>query len=125
MEAGAKRTVMRVELWHGLLLVGLLAALWPAKLIEPKALLIGGLFMALNFLLLSYGVAWVLTPLAGRGWIKAGVGLLVLKTAIFLALLSTLFWRFEIDALSFALGFSSLLAAVLIEGLRVSVRSEP
>ena len=51
--------------------------------------------MGVNFLLLSYGVAWVLMPLAGKGRVKVGVGLLVLKIAIFLGLLATLFFRFN------------------------------
>jgi hypothetical protein len=91
-------------------------------MIEPAALLIGGLFMGLNFFLLSFGVAWVLTPLAGRGKVKLGIALLVLKVAIFLALLTTVFFRFDIDAISFAVGFSSLLLAILIETARTSMK---
>jgi hypothetical protein len=64
---------------------------------------------------------WVLTPLAGKGRVKAGVGLLVLKIIIFLGLLTALFFRFEIDALSFALGFSTLIVGIVIEALRRTV----
>ena len=74
--------------------------------------------MGINFFLLSYGVAWVLTPLAGKGRIRAGVGLLVLKIILFLGLLTTLFFRFDLDAISFALGFSTLIIAILVEVLR-------
>ena len=115
MEAAAKKTIIRIELWHGLLLIVLLALLWQTGWLDAKALVLGGIFMGVNFLLLSYGVAWVLTPLAGRGRIKAGVGLLVVKIILFLGLLLTLFSRFELDAISFALGFSTLIVAILIE----------
>ena len=118
METASKKTILRIELWHVVMLLALLVTLAPGKFVEPEGLLIGGLFMGINFLLLSYGVAWVLTPLAGKGRIKAGVGLLILKIAIFLALLATLFFRVQVDAISFALGFSTLLLAILVEAIR-------
>ena len=124
MEGRSKKTILRIELWHGLLLLTLLATLGPRKLVEPTALLIGGLFMAVNFLLLSFGIAWVLTPLASKGRVKAGVGLLVFKILVFLGLLATLFFRFEVDALSFALGFSPLFLAILIEAMRTKMTLE-
>ncbi|MBI4524584.1 MAG: hypothetical protein HY695_12320 [Deltaproteobacteria bacterium] len=113
-------TIVRIELWHAGLLAVLLGILAPLKIIEPWALLIGGGFMGANFFLLAYGVRWVLTPLAGRGRVKAGVCLLVLKFLLFLGLLTTLVFRFELDAVSFALGFSTLLAAIFIETLRAA-----
>jgi hypothetical protein len=122
METATKRTILRIELWHGLLLVGLLASLGRSKIVEPVALVMGGLFMGLNFFLLSFGVSWVLTPLASKGKVKLGVALLVLKVAIFLTLLFTLFFRFEIDAISFSLGFSLLLLAIVVEAVRMSVK---
>lgn len=118
MEAAARKTILRIELWHIILLLVLLASLAPAKIVDPIALLAGGIFIGVNFLLLSFGVAWVLTPLAGKGRVKAGVGLLVLKIVIFLALLATLFFRFELDAVSFALGFSTLILAIVLESVR-------
>ena len=124
MEAASKKTILRIELWHVFMLLALLVTLAPGKFVEPEGLLIGGLFMGINFLLLSYGVAWVLTPLAGKGRIKAGVGLLILKVAIFLALLATLFFRVQVDAISFALGFSTLLLAILVETIRTSMKLE-
>jgi hypothetical protein len=124
MEAAARKTILRIELWHGLLLLMLLAALAPAKWVDPAALLVGGIFMGINFLLLSLGVAWLLTPLANNGRIKAGIGLLVLKIVIFLGLLTTLFFRFDLDAVSFALGFSTLILAIVVETLRRAVRIE-
>lgn len=124
MEAASKKTILRIELWHVAMLLGLLVTLGPAKFVEPKGLLMGGLFMGINFLLLSYGVAWVLTPLAGRGRVKVGVGLLVLKIGIFLGLLGTLFFRVELDAISFALGFSTLLLAILLESVRMRIKLE-
>ena len=123
MEA-AKKTILRIELWHMVMLLGLLVTLGPAKFVEPKALLFGGLFMGVNFLLLSYGVAWVLMPLAGQGRVKVGIGLLVLKIGIFLALLATLFFRVQLDAISFALGFSTLLLAILVETVRTRIKLE-
>ena len=121
MEPAAKRTILRIELWHVILLLGLVATLGQTKFVEPTALVIGGVFMGVNFLLLSFGVALVLTPLAGKGRVKAGVGLLVLKIMLFLGLLSTVFFHFEFDAISFALGFSTLLIAIVIEAVRRSV----
>jgi hypothetical protein len=113
--------ILRIELWHVILLLGLVATLGQTKFIEPTALVIGGVFMGVNFLLLSFGVALVLTPLAGKGRVKAGVGLLVLKIMLFLGLLSAVFFHFEFDAISFALGFSTLLIAIVIEAVRRSV----
>jgi len=121
MEAEAKKTILRIELWHAILLLSLMATLGRSKSIDVTALLLGGVFMGVNFLLLSFGIAWVLTPLAGKGRVKAGVGLLVLKIIIFLGLLTTLFFRFEIDALSFALGFSTLIVGIVIEAVRRTV----
>ena len=121
MEAAARKTILRIELWHLILLLGLLAILAPSKLIHAGALLAGGIFMGVNFLLLSFGVAWVLTPLAEKGRVKAGIGLLVLKILMFLALLTTLFFRVEIDAVSFALGFSTLIVAIVLESVRSAV----
>jgi hypothetical protein len=122
MEAASKKTILRIELWHVVMLLALLVTLAPGKFVEPEGLLIGGLFMGINFLLLSYGVAWVLTPLAGKGRVKSGVGLLILKIAIFLALLATLFFRVQVDAISFALGFSTLLLAILVEAIRTRMK---
>ena len=121
MEAAARKAILRIELWHIILLLVLLASLAPAEVVDPIALLAGGIFIGVNFLLLSFGVAWVLAPLAGKGRVKAGVGLLVLKIVIFLALLTTLFFRFELDAVSFALGFSTFILAIVLESLRNAV----
>ena len=121
MEITAKKTILRIETWHGLMLVALVAALGQSKFVDPMALVAGGVFMGVNFLLLSYGVAWLLTPLAGKRRIKAGVSLLVLKIIIFLGLLMTLFFRFDLDAISFAMGFSTLILAIVVEAIRASV----
>jgi hypothetical protein len=123
MEAASQKTILRIELWHTLMLLVLLVTLGRTGVVEPQALLIGGLFMGVNFFLLSYGVAWTLTPLASKGRIKAGVFLLILKILIFLGVLTAIFFRFEIDALSFAAGFSPLLVAMLIEALRTRARA--
>jgi hypothetical protein len=124
MEASARKSILRIELWHGVLLFALLVTLGPGRLIDPTALLAGGIFMAVNFLLLSLGIAWVLTPLAGKGRVKAGVGLLVLKIILFLGLLTTLFFHFVLDALSFALGFSTLIMAIVLESIFRTARAQ-
>lgn len=124
MGAAAKKTILRIELWHTILLLTLVATLGQSRFIDVTAVLVGGVFMGVNFLLLSLGIAWVLTPLAGKGRVNAGVGLLVLKMLIFLGLLSALFFRFEIDALSFAVGFSTLIVGIVIEAVRRTVALE-
>jgi hypothetical protein len=118
MELASKKTILRIELWHLLILSILLGLLGPKKLIDPGTLLAGGLFMALNFFLLSFGVAWILTPLSSKGRVKMGVALLALKIVLFLGLLALVFFKLNLDAISFALGFSSLLLAIVIETLR-------
>ena len=123
MEAAARKSIIRIELWHGALLIALLITLSPARLIDPTALLAGGIFMGVNFLLLSLGIAWVLTPLAGKGRLKAGIGFLVLKIILFLGLLTTLFFYFSLDAISFALGFSTLIVAVIVESVLSAARN--
>jgi hypothetical protein len=124
MQAAAKKAILRIELWHALLLLVLLAVLGPASVIDVRAFLLGGVFMGLNFILLGFGIAWVLAPLAGRGRVKAGIGLLVAKTVLFLGLLMALFYRVDLDVLSFALGFSSLLVAIFVEAIRRAVQVE-
>jgi hypothetical protein len=118
MEVASKKIVLRIELWHLLILSILLGLLGPKKLIEPGALIAGGLFMAINFFLLSFGVGWILTSLAGKRRVKTGVALLALKIVLFLGLLTLVFFKLDLDAISFTLGFSSLLLAIVIETLR-------
>jgi len=124
MHPAAKKTILQIELWHGILALVLLASLGPTKMIDPIALLLGAVFMGVNFFLLSFGVACVLTPLAGKGRVKAGIGLLVLKIVLFLGLLTTVFYRLDLDAVSFALGFSTLILAICLEAIRSSVYVE-
>jgi hypothetical protein len=122
MEAVAKKTILRIELWQSILLITLLITLGRSNWLDPTALVVGGVFMGINFLLLSFGVAWVLTPLAGKGRVKAGVALLAFKIILFLGLLTTLFFRLDLDALSFAIGFSTLILAIFLETLRRMVK---
>ena len=121
MEATARKAIIRIECWHAVLLAAMLLAFWRSTFIEPTALIAGGVFMGINFFLLSFGIAWVLTPLASKGRIKVGIGLLVLKIVFFLALLTTVFFRFHLDAISFALGFSTLIVAIVVEAVRRSL----
>jgi Kef-type K+ transport system membrane component KefB len=122
MEAAAKKMILRIELWHGILLTVLLVVFGRGSFLDPTALIAGGVFMGVNFLLLAYGIAWILRPLAGKGRVKTGVGLLILKIAVFLGLLSTLFFRFNLDAVSFAAGFSTLIIAIVLETIRATVK---
>ena len=110
-------TVVRIELLHALLVAGLGLALVPARLVQPSALFAGAVFIGINFLLLSCGIKWVLTPFAGKGRVRAGIFFLMLKMGLFLGLVSVLFFRIQLDPLSFTLGFSSLLIAIVFERL--------
>jgi hypothetical protein len=121
-QQGGAATILRVELWHVLLLLATAVTLGQTKLIDLTALLLGGAFMGVNFFLLGFGVLWLLAPLASKGRVKAGVSLLILKIIIFLGLLTLLFFWFHIDGLSFAIGFSTLLLAVLIEAVIHSIK---
>jgi hypothetical protein len=122
MEAAARKTILRIELWQAVLLIALLVAFGRSSWLDPAALLAGGVFMAVNFLLLSFGVAWVMTPLAEKGRVKAGIGLLALKIILFMGLLTLVFFRFDLDAVSFALGFSTLVVAIVTEALRKTLK---
>jgi hypothetical protein len=106
------------------MLLLLLLTIGRANLLDPRALLAGGVFMGVNFLLLGFSISWILAPLAGRGRVKLGVGLLVLKIVLFLGLLTALFFRFNLDAISFAVGFSTLIFALILEAVLTSLRSE-
>jgi hypothetical protein len=121
-QQGGAATILRVELWHVLLLLATAVTLGQTKLIDLTALLLGGAFMGVNFFLLGFGILWLLAPLASKGRVKAGVSLLILKIIIFLGLLTLLFFWFHIDGLSFAIGFSTLLLAVLIEAVIHSIK---
>ena len=107
--------VLRIELWHALLLVGLWLLLLPLGVIEPVALFLGGLFMGLNFVLLGVAIRYLLTPFAEKRRLRTGVCLLVLKLALFLGALSVVFTRIELDARSFAVGVVCLLLAIVAE----------
>jgi hypothetical protein len=121
MEATARKAIIRIECWHAVLLAAMLLAFWRTTFIDSTALVAGGVFMGVNFFLLSFGIAWVVTPLASKGRVKFGIGLLVLKLVLFLALLTTVFFHFHLDAISFALGFSTLIVAMVAEAVRRSL----
>ncbi len=63
-------------------------------------------------------------PIAGKGRIRPASLLLVLKIILFLGLFTTLFFRFQLDAISFALGFSTLILAILIESVLKAMKLE-
>ena len=110
--------IFQVVLWHGAMVGAVFVVLVPLGVLEPYSLVIGGLFMGVNFLLLGLGIRWVLTPFAGKGKVRSGVFLLIVKLVLFLGLLSAFFLKFPIDAMSFALGVTCLLVAVVAHGLR-------
>ena len=112
--------ILRIELVHGVLVLGLLSLLVPERILEPGAFLIGAAFMGANFLLLGYGIRWLLAPFAAKGRVGLGISFLVVKLALFLGLVSALFFRINLDARSFAVGISSLLAAIVMEQLWAS-----
>lgn len=107
--------LVRIELWNGLLLLALLLLLVPLRILDLWGLLLGGLFMGVNFMLLSCGLRWVLTPFAAKGRVRAGILLLVLKLVLILGLSSALFLQVKFDAPSFAVGVSCLLVAIIVE----------
>ena len=104
--------VLRVELWHGLLVAALLA-LVPLEWVEPTGLLLGAVFMGVNFLLLAVGIRWVITPFANKGRVRAGVFLLILKFCFLLGASWMLLTRIAPDAVSFAVGVNCLILAIL------------
>ena len=107
--------VMRIALCHTLLLLALVVLSLVGHMLEPKALLLGGLFMGVNFLLLSVGIRWILTPSATKKRIRAGVILIGLKLLLIMGFISLLFFRFTLDGMSFGLGVTSLLVASITE----------
>jgi hypothetical protein len=117
-------TVLRIEILHVILVAALWAALFPVSIVEPGSLFIGALFIGANFLLLTYGIRWVLAPFADKGRIKTGIALLVLKMALFLGLGALLLFRVNLEPLSFALGFSSLLVAITCERIWAFISGE-
>jgi dolichol kinase len=106
--------LVRVLAWHSLLLLLLLIGSQVMRALEPGALLLGGVFMGLNFGLLSVGIRWVLSPTASRKKQRLGMALLSVKLLLFLGLVSALFFRMNLDGVSFVVGVSSLLVASLI-----------
>jgi len=106
--------LLRVLAWHSLLLLLLVIGSQFMRALEPGALLLGGVFMGLNFGLLSVGIRWVLSPTASRKRQRLGMALLGLKLLLFLGLVSVLFFRMNLDGVSFVVGVSSLLVASLI-----------
>lgn len=113
--------VFRVELWHALLVGMVLLVLVPQRIVEPRGLLFGGLFMGANFLLLYFGIRWVIAPFASRGRVRAGVSLLLLKFLLLLGVSWLLLAKVSLDGLSFALGVSCLIVAILIDRLYAAV----
>ena len=111
------RFVLRVEMWNFAIVLTLMAIVTVTKWIDPLALLGGGLFMGVNFFLLSMGVRWIISPNASKRRQRLGMILLVLKLLLFLGLVSAIFFKLKLDAIAFIIGISSLLVATVIAGL--------
>jgi len=111
------RFVLRVEMWNFAIVLTLMAIVTVTKWIDPLALLGGGLFMGVNFFLLSMGVCWIISPNASKRRQRLGMILLVLKLLLFLGLVSAIFFKLKLDAIAFIIGISSLLVATVIAGL--------
>lgn len=117
----AEFPLLRIELVHTMLLLLIFVLMVPMRILEGGALLLGGLFMGLNFFLLGFGLRRLLRSFAEKGKIRTGILLLLLKLGLFLALVSVLFSNVQLDAASFAVGVTSLLAAVFLERLGACV----
>jgi len=109
--------VLRVEGWHVLLALGLVVTLAPLNVLEPLGLLSGALFMGVNFLLLAYGIRWIITPFANKGKVRAGICLLVFKFLFLLGALWLLLTQISADEISFAVGVTCLIVAILADRL--------
>ena len=111
------RFVLRVEMWNCAIVLTLMAIVTVTKWIDPLALLSGGIFMGVNFFLLSMGVRWIISPNASKRRQRLRMILLVLKLLLFLGLVSAIFFKLKLDAIAFIIGVSSLLVATVIAGL--------
>lgn len=109
--------VLRVEAWHGLLVLTLFMILAPLDIVEPLGLLLGAAFMGVNFLLLAYGIRWVITPFASRGRVRAGISLLISKFVFLLGASWILLTRISPDGISFAMGVTCLVIAIFVDRL--------
>lgn len=107
--------MLRVEAWHGLLVLALIVTLVPLGLVEPLGLLLGAAFMGVNFLLLAFGIRWVIAPFASKGRIRAGICLLICKFVFLLAASWVLLTQIAPDGISFALGVTSLVIAIFVD----------
>jgi len=109
--------VLRVEAWHGLLVLTFFMVLAPLDIVEPLGLVLGAAFMGVNFLLLAYGIRWVIAPFASRGRVRAGIVLLILKFVFLLGASWILLTRISPDGISFALGVTCLVIAIFVDRL--------
>jgi hypothetical protein len=107
--------VLRVEAWHGLLVLALFVTLAPLDVIEPLGLVLGAAFMGVNFLLLAYGIRWIITPFASQGRVRAGIFLLISKFFFLLVASWILLTQISLDGISFALGVTCLVIAIFID----------
>jgi hypothetical protein len=88
---------------------------------EPISLLAGGAVMGANFALLRLMVGYVCAPAADQQRPRRAalaIAAFVLKFSLFLGLLAAMFLRLPIAAMSFAVGATMLIVAIVIEALR-------
>ena len=96
MEAIAKKTILRIELWHGVFLLALLLTLGRSKWIDSNALLIGGVFMGLQLFPAELRRRMDVNPTSGQSSRQSRPShCWCLKLFYFLGVLTTLFFRFE------------------------------
>lgn len=109
------RTVEKIERANlALLGVGTLVGWW-MNLVHIPSFLAGGVVMQLNFWLLKKIVANLLFRSEGNPPGKSGaVFWILVKGALFLLLLSSLFIRYPIEPLSFMAGVSLLVVTCMI-----------
>ncbi|MGE5216481.1 MAG: hypothetical protein ACM3SP_05690, partial [Chloroflexota bacterium] len=103
--------VGRVELWHLAIVLLLSTIASMTRWLDSIAVLAGGLFMGVNFLLLSVGIRWLLSSQASPKRRRLGMLLLLFKLLFFLGLLAVVFYRLKIDGVSFVAGITCLLVA--------------
>ncbi len=107
----------RIELLHLCLLALTALVALATGWLQVGSLLFGGGVMLANFWLLKGIVRRVLQPGRGRYW---AVVLFVAKLALYLGLISLVFWRVPVEGLSFAVGVTLLLGAAVVEALRTA-----
>jgi len=106
-----------IERLHVVLLAAVALAALLTGWLAPASVLLGGAVMGVNFRLLHGLISRLLSPDAAR---SAGVVLALMlgKFALLVGLLALLLWRTPLEPLSFAVGATVLLVAIVFSTLR-------